>query len=177
MIAVAELIVRRRANWDGFANLARDGELSPAKLGEPEPAPALRGIGRSKHSEARRCTLSARHFIKPVPVPQLVCNPCGHSLRASPDFFHPPAVSTYSLSGLGYLKLLAHAAKHPASTVIGILVGTASQSAVTIEDCIPLVHHWTALAVAVEAGLQLVRPPHPPCLRRLTSADVNCRTG
>lgn len=66
--------------------------------------------------------------------------------------------STYTLSPLGYLKALAHAAKHPSSTVIGLLVGTVSStSQVTIEDAIPLLHHWTALSMALGAGLQLVR--------------------
>lgn len=64
---------------------------------------------------------------------------------------------SYSLSGLGYLKLIAHSAKHPSQTAVGLLVGTvASSGSVTIEDAIPLVHHWTSLAMAIEAGLQLV---------------------
>lgn len=69
--------------------------------------------------------------------------------------------STYTLSPLGYLKLLAHAAKYPSSTTIGLLLGPPpSTSQVTIEDAIPLLHHWTSLSMALEAGLQLVSD-HP----------------
>jgi len=80
------------------------------------------------------------------------------------DAPHAVAVSssTYTLSPLGYLKLLAHSAKYPASTVAGLLLGSlSSPSQVTIEDAIPLLHHWTSLSMALEAGLQLVSPPSP----------------
>lgn len=64
-----------------------------------------------------------------------------------------------TLSPLAYLKVVLHAAKYPANTVVGLLVGTvdATSSTCTISDAIPLVHAWTDLAPMTEAALQLVR--------------------
>ncbi|GAA5980074.1 hypothetical protein JCM10908_001523 [Rhodotorula pacifica] len=64
-----------------------------------------------------------------------------------------------SLSSLAYLKVVLHAAKYPANTVIGLLVGTvdAASSTCTVSDAIPLVHAWTDLAPMTEAGLQLAQ--------------------
>lgn len=64
-----------------------------------------------------------------------------------------------SLSPLAYLKVVLHAAKYPANTVIGLLVGTvdAASSTCTVSDAIPLVHAWTDLSPMTEAALQLVR--------------------
>ena len=64
-----------------------------------------------------------------------------------------------SLSPLAYLKVVLHAAKYPAYTVFGLLVGTvdAASSTCTVSDAIPLVHAWTDLSPMTEAALQLVR--------------------
>ena len=68
---------------------------------------------------------------------------------------------SYSLSPLAYLKLVLHAAAYPSSTVVGVLLGTVddrSTGAVTVSDAVPLLHHWSELSPAMEAGLALVRP-------------------
>ncbi|GAA5832291.1 hypothetical protein JCM11251_004309 [Rhodosporidiobolus azoricus] len=62
----------------------------------------------------------------------------------------------YSLSPLAYLKIVLHAAKYPASTVCGLLVGTSSGAGdSTVVDAVPLLHSWVDLSPAMEAGLQL----------------------
>ncbi|KWU43628.1 UPF0172-domain-containing protein [Rhodotorula sp. JG-1b] len=64
-----------------------------------------------------------------------------------------------SLSPLAYLKVVLHAAKYPANTVIGLLVGTvdAASSTCTVSDAIPLVHAWTDLSPMTEVALQLAQ--------------------
>lgn len=64
-----------------------------------------------------------------------------------------------TISALAYLKVVLHAAKYPASTVIGLLVGTVdtATNACTVTDALPLAHQWTDLSPMAEAGLQLVR--------------------
>ncbi|BGP12813.1 hypothetical protein JCM10213_008074 [Rhodosporidiobolus nylandii] len=64
-------------------------------------------------------------------------------------------MTSYSLSPLAYLKVVLHAAKHPSSTVCGLLVGTVSSGTASIVDAIPLLHHGVDLSMAMEAGLQL----------------------
>lgn len=68
-------------------------------------------------------------------------------------------MASYSISPLAYLKVILHAAKYPSSTCVGLLVGThdASSNLVSVQDAIPLLHHWTELSPMMEAGLQLVR--------------------
>ncbi|GAA5994878.1 ER membrane protein complex subunit 8/9 family protein [Rhodotorula paludigena] len=64
----------------------------------------------------------------------------------------------YSLAPLAYLKIVLHAAKYPASTCVGLLLGTVDDKSTgqcTVSDAIPLLHHWTDLSPAMEAGLQL----------------------
>ncbi|TNY21059.1 hypothetical protein DMC30DRAFT_416358 [Rhodotorula diobovata] len=65
---------------------------------------------------------------------------------------------SYSVSPLAYLKLVLHAAAYPSSTVVGVLLGTVvdrSTGAVTVTDAVPLLHHWSDLSPAMEAGLAL----------------------
>lgn len=66
-------------------------------------------------------------------------------------------MTSYSISPLAYLKVILHAAKYPSSTCVGLLVGTLSNNTVSVQDAIPLLHHWTELSPMMEAGLQLVR--------------------
>jgi len=97
------------------------------------------------------------------------------SVSLTPALPCPTTVSsTYTLSPLGYLKAIAHCAKYPASTVVGLLVGTTSptNSQVLIEDAIPLLHHWTSLSMALEAGLQLVSAPPLRAGRAKRGPDV-----
>ncbi|GAA6036916.1 hypothetical protein JCM8097_006352 [Rhodosporidiobolus ruineniae] len=61
----------------------------------------------------------------------------------------------YTLSPLALLKVYLHAAKFPSSTVVGLLVGTLDGDQASVVDAIPLLHHWTDLSPAMEAGLQL----------------------
>lgn len=56
-----------------------------------------------------------------------------------------------------YLKFYLHAAKHPHTSVVGVLLGSKSSGETwKISDAIPLVHHWTDLSPMVEVGLEIV---------------------
>jgi hypothetical protein len=67
-------------------------------------------------------------------------------------------MSQYSLSAQAYLKIFFHAAKHPQSSVNGVLLGKEEPSGkINIVDAIPLLHHWTSLSPMMEIGLDLVR--------------------
>ncbi|KII90514.1 hypothetical protein PLICRDRAFT_173916 [Plicaturopsis crispa FD-325 SS-3] len=66
--------------------------------------------------------------------------------------------NTYTVAYNAYLKIFLHAAKHPHKPVNGVLLGNASGSGkVTIDDAIPLLHHWTSLSPMMEIGLDLAR--------------------
>ena len=67
-------------------------------------------------------------------------------------------VQTYVVDETELLKLLLHAAKYPANSVNGVLVGTvdASSSRVSISTIIPLLHTSISLAPALEIGLAQV---------------------
>ncbi|KAK0551899.1 hypothetical protein OC846_002433 [Tilletia horrida] len=66
--------------------------------------------------------------------------------------------SSISVSPQAYAKVVLHAAKYPASTVRGLLVGRlTSDSKVDIVDAIPLIHNWTDLAPAAEVGCALAQ--------------------
>ncbi|KAJ6508518.1 hypothetical protein C8R45DRAFT_967702 [Mycena sanguinolenta] len=65
-------------------------------------------------------------------------------------------MSQYSLSAQAYFKIFFHAAKHPHSSVNGVLVGKEAPSGtISIVDAIPLLHHWTSLSPMMEIGLDL----------------------
>ena len=71
-------------------------------------------------------------------------------------------MSSYLLAPPAYLKIFFHAAKHPHQPVNGVLLGKQSASGiVTIEDAVPLLHHWTSLSPMMEIGLDLVSRFHP----------------
>ncbi|PWN92478.1 hypothetical protein FA10DRAFT_266236 [Acaromyces ingoldii] len=57
------------------------------------------------------------------------------------------------LSDEAYTTAILHAAKHPASSVTGLLVGGSTQS---VERVVPLVHNWTDLAPMTEVASSLV---------------------
>ena len=59
------------------------------------------------------------------------------------------------LSDEAYTTVILHAAKHPASSVTGLLVGDSTQS---VERVVPLVHNWTDLAPMTEVASSLVSP-------------------
>lgn len=83
---------------------------------------------------------------------------------------------------------LLHAARYPSFTVIGCLLGPSSaststststsspgtavsqdastESKTTFEHAIPLIHHWTGLSMAIEAGLGMVRCSQAFVIRR-----------
>jgi hypothetical protein len=64
---------------------------------------------------------------------------------------------SYTLSHQAYLKIFFHAAKYPHKPVNGVLVGKLTSSGtVSIDDAIPLLHHWTSLSPMMEIGLDLV---------------------
>ncbi|WFD22274.1 hypothetical protein MEQU1_000940 [Malassezia equina] len=61
------------------------------------------------------------------------------------------------MSARAYKKLVFHAAKYPAYTCVGVLVGT-TDGHYDVQDLVPLAHHWATLSPMTEAGLALV--PH-----------------
>lgn len=68
----------------------------------------------------------------------------------------------YTVHAPAYLKAVFHAAKYPSSSVYGLLVGTSEKleggsAKVEVEDAVLVLHHWTALGVAAEAALGMVR--------------------
>jgi hypothetical protein len=77
---------------------------------------------------------------------------------------------SYTFSTLAYALPLLHAARYPSSTTVGLLLGrpssspststsessTASPIEVSVEDAIPLLHHYTSLSAMMEVTLQLV---------------------
>ncbi|KAF8842186.1 UPF0172-domain-containing protein [Paxillus ammoniavirescens] len=64
---------------------------------------------------------------------------------------------SYSILHKAYVKIFLHAAKHPHKPVNGVLLGRLSSGVVTIQDVIPLLHHWTSLAPMMEIGLALAK--------------------
>ena len=69
--------------------------------------------------------------------------------------FHIEMLS-YTISAKAYLKIFFHAAKHPHKPVNGVLLGKKEENVITIDDAIPLLHHWTSLSPMMEIGLDLV---------------------
>ena len=70
---------------------------------------------------------------------------------------------TYTLTSLAYTLPLLHAARHLSYTVIGLLLSRSpspitpdtSSSRITIDDAIPLIHHYTSLSPMMELSLDL----------------------
>ena len=79
---------------------------------------------------------------------------CGPRLPATRGGSDGP--SRAQLSARAYKKLVFHAAKYPAYTCVGVLVGTVD-GVYDVADVVPLAHHWTTLSPMIEAGLALVR--------------------
>ena len=65
-------------------------------------------------------------------------------------------VMSLSSETLPLLKILLHGAKHPHLAVNGILLGKATDSAVSITDAVPLFHNSTQLAMPTEIALTQV---------------------
>lgn len=63
---------------------------------------------------------------------------------------------TVEVSYPAYSGLLLHCAKHPASEVMGFLLGSATSSKVVVEKAIPVQHHWNRLSPMVEVAASLV---------------------
>ncbi|KIK81424.1 hypothetical protein PAXRUDRAFT_832875 [Paxillus rubicundulus Ve08.2h10] len=64
---------------------------------------------------------------------------------------------SYTILHKAYVKIFLHAAKHPHKPVNGVLLGRLSSGVVTIQDVIPLLHHWTSLSPMMEIGLTLAK--------------------
>ncbi|PPQ76517.1 hypothetical protein CVT26_013351, partial [Gymnopilus dilepis] len=62
-----------------------------------------------------------------------------------------------TIAAEAYYKVYFHAAKHPHLPVNGVLLGTqdSSKKSVSIQDAVPLLHHWTSLSPMMEIGLDL----------------------
>ncbi|CAD6890853.1 unnamed protein product [Tilletia controversa] len=73
----------------------------------------------------------------------------------------PSAAASITINPQAYAKVVLHAAKYPASTVRGLLVGRRSSESSShsfeVVDAIPLVHSWTDLAPATELGCALAQ--------------------
>jgi hypothetical protein len=77
--------------------------------------------------------------------------------------FTPP-----SLGATAWLKVLLHAARHPASDVTGVLLARAGDRDCDIVDAVPVSHHALMPALA-DAASMLVRRCSPPPLLLLMS--------
>ncbi|KAF7314424.1 MPN domain-containing protein [Mycena kentingensis (nom. inval.)] len=64
-------------------------------------------------------------------------------------------MSQYTFSPQAYFKVIFHSAKYPHLPVNGVLLGRDEGGKVTIDDAIPLLHHWTSLSPMMEIGLDL----------------------
>ncbi|WFC99004.1 hypothetical protein MYAM1_001739 [Malassezia yamatoensis] len=64
-------------------------------------------------------------------------------------------VKRVELDEQAYRKLVWHASKYPASTVVGVLLGSIGSST-HVTDVIPLLHHWVQLSPMTEAGLAMI---------------------
>lgn len=62
-------------------------------------------------------------------------------------------MASYTLSPQAYALPILHAAAHPSSTVLGLLLASGSE----ITDALPLVHRYTSLSPTTELGLALAR--------------------
>lgn len=73
---------------------------------------------------------------------------------------------SYTISHSAYLKIILHAAKYPHAQVSGLLLGYFGPggSNVVVEDAVPLLHHWNALAPITEVGITLVSKAGVPPL-------------
>ncbi|KAL0247256.1 hypothetical protein I308_104291 [Cryptococcus tetragattii IND107] len=66
---------------------------------------------------------------------------------------------SYSITVAAYSLPILHAAAHPSSTVIGVLLSSSSSqdSKQIVDDAVPILHHYTSLSPMMEAGLSMVR--------------------
>ncbi|ORX38408.1 hypothetical protein BD324DRAFT_620746 [Kockovaella imperatae] len=64
---------------------------------------------------------------------------------------------TYTVSSAAYALPLLHAARYLSHTVIGILLGKIDRGSkrVSVEDALPLIHHYTSLSPMMEVALEL----------------------
>ncbi|KAF4046326.1 hypothetical protein GN244_ATG01255 [Phytophthora infestans] len=62
----------------------------------------------------------------------------------------------YSVSTQTYVKLVLHAAKRPANSVCGLLLGTEQGQGFSISDAVPLFHHEAPLAPLLEVACAMV---------------------
>ncbi len=79
---------------------------------------------------------------------------CSHGIKRPAQQHKMPSCSAEPGA---VLKVLAHAAKFPASAINGVLLGCVSGSDVRVTDAIPLCHTSITLAPALEFGLAQVR--------------------
>ena len=73
--------------------------------------------------------------------------------------------TSYTCDQKALLKVLLHAAKYPAASVNGILLGFTASDRKTVEvvDAIPLLHSFLTLAPALETALVQVSYVHGCC--------------
>lgn len=64
--------------------------------------------------------------------------------------------SVYSVQTQSYVKLMLHAAKRPASSVCGLLLGQKKGQGFNISDAVPLFHHEAPLAPLLEVACAMV---------------------
>lgn len=80
-------------------------------------------------------------------------------------------MTSYTVSSQAYFKIFFHAAKHPHKPVNGVLLGKLANGAVSIDDAVPLLHHWTSLSPMMEIGLDLVSRA-PPSISVTVQGDT-----
>lgn len=67
------------------------------------------------------------------------------------------SIESVGISSAAYSIIVLHCAKHPASEVMGFLLGTVTSSGVHVEKAIAVQHHWNRLSPMVEVAASLVR--------------------
>lgn len=65
-------------------------------------------------------------------------------------------MADYRVAPEACVKLLLHAAKHPADAVSGLLVGEEQGQGFAVTDAVPLFHHESPLAPLVEVSCAMV---------------------
>lgn len=63
---------------------------------------------------------------------------------------------SYRVEPAAYVKLMLHAAKHPAGACCGLLLGEEQGQGFVVADAVPLFHHAAPLAPLLEAALAVV---------------------
>lgn len=75
----------------------------------------------------------------------------------------------YTVQTQSYVKLMLHAAKRPASSVCGLLLGQRQGKRVLVSDAAPLFHHEAPLAPMLEVACAMV---DAYCRKRCSTIEI-----